>query len=173
MRRPFKAELLPETIRQQLNEKLVANAFSGYQALADWLQALGYEISASAVNRYGQKFRDRIEAIQLVTAQSKTIIETCPDDANSVAEAVNRLAQQQAFDLLLKMEVQAEELNFPQLLRAIADLNRSSTQLKRYQQDIKEKAAQAAQAVTETMQHNGLGDEVVAAIKDKILGIAA
>ena len=38
-------EKLPEAVRHEFERKLVENGFSDYQAIAEWLQAQGYEIS--------------------------------------------------------------------------------------------------------------------------------
>ena len=41
-------EKLPEAVRHEFERKLVENGFSDYQAIAEWLQDQGYEISRSA-----------------------------------------------------------------------------------------------------------------------------
>lgn len=46
-------EKLPEAVRHEFERKLVENGFSDYQAIAEWLQDQGYEISRSAAHRYG------------------------------------------------------------------------------------------------------------------------
>ena len=40
-----KVAKLPASIRSELDRLIVEGAFSGYQALAEWLQAQGYQIA--------------------------------------------------------------------------------------------------------------------------------
>lgn len=65
MPRPSKCDLLPEEIKSQLNQKLVEQAFSHYEELSEWLETIGYEISKSAIHRYGKDFKSQLEAINL------------------------------------------------------------------------------------------------------------
>ena len=44
---------LPPEIRDELNARLVANGFSGYEALSEWLEEQGYSLSKSALHRHG------------------------------------------------------------------------------------------------------------------------
>lgn len=41
--------------KKLLDEKLTTNGFHSYEALAEWLNELGYEIGKSSLHRYGQK----------------------------------------------------------------------------------------------------------------------
>ena len=40
-----KVAMLPAAVRAELDRRIVGRAFSGYQALAEWLQAQGYRIA--------------------------------------------------------------------------------------------------------------------------------
>lgn len=46
---------LPKDVLDELTIRLVDYSFSGYQELSDWLKSLGFEVSKSAIHRYGQK----------------------------------------------------------------------------------------------------------------------
>ena len=48
-------ELLPEEVRHALERRLAESGFSNYSELTEWLNNQGYEISRSAVHRFGQK----------------------------------------------------------------------------------------------------------------------
>ena len=71
-------EKLPEAVRHEFERKLVENGFSDYQAIAEWLQDQGYEISRSAAHRYGQKVQRRFAAIKSSTEAAR-LIRQCPD----------------------------------------------------------------------------------------------
>ena len=40
-----KVAKLPASVRAELDRRIVKSAFSGYQSLAEWLQAQGYKIA--------------------------------------------------------------------------------------------------------------------------------
>lgn len=127
-----KVELLPDAVRTELEQRLIASSFSNYQALADWLQEQGFEIHKAAVHRFGQKFEDRIRALKVATDQARAIVEASPDEDNALNEALVRMAQEKAFNLLVDMEVDPDKIDFPKLMRSVADLGRSSVLQKRF-----------------------------------------
>ena len=53
---------LPPEIRDELNARLVANGFSGYEALSEWLEEQGYSLSKSALHRHGSVLEADFEA---------------------------------------------------------------------------------------------------------------
>lgn len=50
-------EMLPDDVRKQLEHEIRKSRFSGYEQHRKWLEQQGYEISRSAVHRYGQKLQ--------------------------------------------------------------------------------------------------------------------
>ena len=50
-------EMLPDNVRRQLDHEIRKSRFSGYKQHSNWLKQQGYEISRSAVHRYGQKLQ--------------------------------------------------------------------------------------------------------------------
>ena len=51
---PPKVARLSEPLRAELDRRLIANGFSDYYALSDWLEEHGFEIGKSALHSYGQ-----------------------------------------------------------------------------------------------------------------------
>ncbi len=172
MPRRSAVEQLPELLRADLNSRLVKGGFKGYVELAEWLTKQGYQISKSALGRYGQKFEERCDALKLVTEQARVIVAENPDDDNAVNEALLRLAQEKAYKVLLDMEVSPEDIDLPKLVRAIADMSRASVNQKKWQTEVREKAAAAAAGVEKIAKKGGLSDQAVADIRKQILGIA-
>lgn len=170
MPRPSKCDLLPEEVKTQLNQKLVEQAFSRYEDLSEWLDTIGYEISKSAIHRYGKEFKSQLEAIKLATEQAKAIAEVCDDDANLLGDALNRLAQQKAFRVLQEVEP-ADDVDFTRLVSAIATLNRSSSDGKKFKTQMQKQAKKTAEEVEKVAQDGGLSADTISAIKSKILGI--
>src|SRR5438105_15864639 len=66
-----KIAVLPAAVRTELDRLIVERAFSGYQALAEWLQAQGYRISDDSVQRYGVRLRHQLDAIKLADHQAR------------------------------------------------------------------------------------------------------
>lgn len=54
-------DLLPDAVRKEIDQRLFANNFSDYVAIADELFAKGYRISKSAVHRYGKELERRVQ----------------------------------------------------------------------------------------------------------------
>lgn len=170
-----KIELLPAEVRAELEKRLIASSFSGYDQLAEWLQAQGFEIHRASVHRFGTKFEERVRALKAATDQARAIVEASPDDDGAMNEALVRLSQQKAFDLLIDLEIDPESIEFPKLMRAIADMNRSSVALKKFRDEVTQRAREAADRVAEKIkaaQTRGMSAEVSAEIRREILGVA-
>lgn len=163
---------LPDAIRAELDHKLLAAGFGDYRALAEWLGEQGYEISKSAVHRYGQAFEERLGALKIATEQARAIAEAAPDDEGLMGDALLKLVQQKAFDTLLKMEVD-QDLSLDRLGRMVADLNRSAVQQKRWASEVREKVAAALAALeAEASQVNsGLDSATLQRIRTEIYGL--
>ena len=72
--------VLPDTVRHALERRLVESGFADYTELADWLQAEGYQISRSAVHRYGQKVERRFASIKASTEAHAQAHDCANDD---------------------------------------------------------------------------------------------
>lgn len=162
---------LPDPVRKELEQRLIASGFSDYDGLAQWLLDQGYEIHRSSVYRFGSAFEERVRALKASTDQARAIVEASPDDDGAMNEALMRLTQQMAFDLLMQLQVDPESIEFPKMVRAIADMNRSSVTLKKYQAEIRERVAAAAKAVSDVAKRHGMSAEVADGIRSDILGI--
>src|SRR6266851_1252002 len=65
-----KVAMLPAEVRTELDRRIVEQAFSGYQDLAEWLQGQGYHIAHDSVQRHGSRLLRRIEAMERLARQS-------------------------------------------------------------------------------------------------------
>ena len=66
-------EKLPEDVRRWLERALTENSFSGYVELENLLREKGYQISKSAIHRYGQKIERRFKSIKDSTEAARII----------------------------------------------------------------------------------------------------
>jgi DNA repair ATPase RecN len=166
--------LLPEEIRQKLNKKLVSEGFQNYQELTDWLCDLGYEISKSALHRYGKQYEEQLFELKEATEQARGLIEACGDDENALAEAVTRLTHQKALKALLSMNMQDIDVSvssLPALGKMVADLNKSSVSLKRYQFDVRKRLDEKFKVLEAEGKTGNIDPETLRRVREEVYGL--
>lgn len=143
---PSKVALLPEDLRREFETRLVRGAFSGYEALSDWLAEQGYEISKSVLHRHGQRLKRKLEAIQTSTQAAQLLAESAPDDAGMLSSAVLALVQTEMFDLLVNLQAVEDADDSASRVKllgnaahAMADLARASLKQKEWAAGIRAK----------------------------------
>lgn len=180
MARRSSIDALPEAVRHSLERKLSENGFANYTALADWLTAQGYEISRSAVHRYGQKVERRFASIKASTEAARLIAEGAADEGDTRSEALMAMVQTELFDALVQIgELPDEELPpmerfdlMSEGAKRIAGLISASTRLKEYQGKVKARAQATADEVAQAIKKGGLSHDTAEQIRKQILGIA-
>jgi Protein of unknown function (DUF3486) len=182
MPKPSLISQLPQDVQRKLDQELITNGFSNYAGLADWLAKEGFTISPSSIHRYGKDFKAKVENIKLLTAQAKAIVENVGDDDNAVGEALSTLAQSKLFDLLLKIDIDSElegdegeskkNVDFLGLVRAVSQLNRSSVTVKKFREEMKEKARKAMDIIKNEIKNKGGVSQQTIHDVEVILGIA-
>lgn len=164
---------LPDELRKDLDRRLLDGGFSGYVGLSEWLNQQGYAISKSALHRYGAQFEERLGALKIATEQARAIAEAADDQENYMGDALIRLVQEKAFQVLMQLNTEnIEDVSLPQIGRMIADLSRSSIQIKKYMSEVRSKAEKVATEINSSLKRQGLSDEAAAMIRSKVLGIA-
>lgn len=172
---------LPEPVREALNRELSARNFTGYTELEDWLREQGFEISKSAIHRYGQKIERRMAAIRASTEAAKFIVDAAGDDADARSEAVIALVQTEMFDSIIAIqEAGDDDLSAEDRLgmmsaaaKNIATLTRASLAQKEFKTKVLTRAQEAAEKVAKLAKKGGMSAATVDEIKRSILGIAA
>jgi len=177
---------LPVATRDELNARLIANGFSDYVALSDWLLSQGYSISKSSLHRWGQDLEaefsgamaDARRAAELGRALSGD------DDGSGLRRATTAMAQETLLRILMslrKAEAAAQEedggdpgalaKSLSLVTRSLADLGRLGLA------DSKYAAAQVAAAVNEATARvetaartQGVSPEGIAALRAAIEG---
>ena len=173
MARRSSIDALPEAVRHTLERKLSENGFANYTELADWLTAQGYEISRSAVHRYGQKVERRFASIKASTEAARLIAEGAADEGDTRSEALMAMVQTELFDALVQIgELPDEELPpmerfdlMSEGAKRIAGLISASTRLKA-------RAQATADEVAQAIKKGGLSHDTAEQIRKQILGIA-
>lgn len=171
---------LPAEIRAWLDRSLMQGNFSGYELLEAALKERGFQISKSAIHRYGQKFERRLGAIKASTEAARMLTEGASDDQDARSEAVIALVQTELFESIVNLQEASEEDVDPsdriallsKAAKNIATLSRASVNLKQYQATVRaEVAKQAAAIAVSEAKGAGLSDEVAETIRRKILGV--
>jgi len=138
---------LPKEVRAWLDSALIEGNFSRYEALEVALQEKGYQISKSAIHRYGQPLQRRLAAIKASTEAARMLTEGAADDQDARSEAVIALIQTEMFDSILALQEAAETMGDPikrmdamsKVAKNIATLTRASVGLKKFQTEVREK----------------------------------
>jgi Protein of unknown function (DUF3486) len=103
-----KIETLPAAVRAELDRLIVERAFSGYKALAEWLQAQGYRIADDSVQRYGVRLRRQLKALELTRHHAQALAAAGGGDAGTV-DALTAITVQQIQHQVLSILLQAAE----------------------------------------------------------------
>jgi len=169
---------LPEGIKAELEKKLVGNGFRDYVQLEEWLNLQGFEISKSAIHRYGQNLERQLSAIKASTEAARLISEAAPDEKGDLNAAAISLIQSGMFEALLayaEAEGALPEDRVKLLSRsakAIAEITHASVSQKKWAEEISVKIMKTANEVKTLLTKESTSEEVIKRTCDKILGIA-
>jgi Protein of unknown function (DUF3486) len=167
-----KVEALPQELKVWLDAELVKRGFADYVQLAADLQAKGAELSKSSLHRYGSKFEERMAQLKVSTEQARAVVAAAPDDEGAMNEALIRLTQDKLFQVLVDLEVDPESIALPKLTKSIADLARSSISQKKWQIEVRTKAAERMKAVeSEAKALKGETRDVALAMLEKVRAV--
>lgn len=170
---------MPDEIRRQLDERLVANQFSGYDGLAAWLEREGFEISKSSIQRYGQQLGQQ-HAEAMSDAQALLALSRAAGDFGDVGSELARTASAilQTDIVRTVLDIRNEEdpgkraVLLSKLTKAQADIGRMSISAEKWQAELARKAEAAAASVENVMKQAGASAETIDTITKRILGIA-
>lgn len=157
------------------------NNFSGYEALEAALAERGFQISKSAIHRYGQPLQRRLAAIKASTEAARIISDGAADDQDARSEAVIALIQTEMFEAIVNLQDANDETLDPiermgimsKVAKNIASLTTASIRQKQFKTEVRDRAKAAADAVASVAKKGGLTAEAVETIRREILGIAA
>lgn len=166
-----KVEQMPPEVKAWLDRALVDNNFSEYEALSAELKERGFDISKSALNRYGQDFEARLSALKMATEQARAIVDAAPDEEGAVSDALMRLVQERLFNLLLAEE---GKVDLPKAAKAIAELAKATIAQKKFsiEQNARKKllAEQESRLDEELRGADGMSEEFENRVRKILLG---
>jgi len=131
MARRSKVVTLPPEVKAWLDAALVEGAFSGYELLSAELKSRGYEVSKSALHRYGEPFERLMAKVKASGEQAKALMAAAGDDKGAMNDALIRTIQTKTLEVLVADE-EGKIAGDPKVMRAVATLVRSSVMQKEW-----------------------------------------
>lgn len=162
---------LPAEVREALDQRLIRGGFRDYSGLAEWLSEQGYEISRSAVHRYGAQFERRLAALKVATDQARAIAEASADDEGAMNEALIRLVQTKTFEILRALEEDDAPESLPRIGRMVADLSRASISQKKWAAEVRERMRAKFDELEAQAKGRGLDAATLKHVREAIYGL--
>lgn len=174
-----KVHYLPPELKKWLDGELVKRGFSDYVQLAEDLRARGADISKSALQRYGSPFERAMARVKMATEQACALVDAAPDDEDKLSGAVIRVTQEKILNLLMDLDIDAENVDVNKLFKNAAEIGKASATNKKYTMEARaaiEAAArrkaleEASEKAAATGKLQGLSTEGVQALRAAIMG---
>lgn len=174
-----KVHTLPPQLKEWLDNELIARGFGDYVQLAADLKARGAEVSKSALQRYGSPFERSLAKVKMASEQARALVDAAPDDEDKLGSAVVRVTQQKILNLLMDIDIDAEDVDINKLFKNAAEIGKASVTQKKFslavRKEIEEAARKkaledAAQQASETGRQHGLSAAGVDALRTAIMG---
>jgi len=145
------AKELPKELVSEINKRLVDGAT--YDQITEFIKNEGYKIGRSSVGRYSKDFLTRMERLRIVRDQAKAIVEDDPEaPATQMAEAANNLAMQLVMEILMEADVgNLQEEKLSQVLKAAAQLQRSSVAIEKLKMEFNKGVTAAVAKLKEAL----------------------
>ena len=158
---------LPAEIRAEVNRLLIEPGVT-YDDIQKFLAEKGYDISRSAIGRYGKGFLAVYQKLRIIEDKSKALVSEVGEGL-VLEETASKLFVQKIIELQLEDKIDPMEI--PRILSDFAKLQASSIMRERLKDDFKKKIDKAADDVVKTVKKQGLSEETAAEIRKKILGV--
>ena len=177
-----KIHKLPEPDREWLDKELATRGHGDFVELSKLLAERGYQISKSAIGDYSKKQQIDQEALKLISAEAKTIIELVGDDANMLGEAATALALQKAIVALSRADIDGDlysekpTYDWTKILRAIGSLSSSNAKNKEYRRRVEGETKASLEKLRKQAQGQSRDkqtaiNEAITAVEESLYGI--
>jgi hypothetical protein len=158
---------LPAEVRGQVDRLLIEGGAT-YDDIRDFLAEQGYDISRSAIGRYGKDFLNTYQRLRVAEDQARSLVSEVGDGL-ALDEAASKLLMQQVLELLISTELTPKERM--SLMKSVAFLQSSSVQREKLKSELRKKAETAVGEVAQIAKNGGLSDEAIRQIEEQVLGI--
>jgi hypothetical protein len=158
---------LPQELKREVDRLLVEGNVT-YDDIKAFLEEKGYDISRSAIGRYGKEFLAQYQRLRVIEEKSRTLVSEA-GDGMVLEEAAAKIFAQKIVEAQLLEDF--DILENTRLISDFAKLQSSTVARERFKRELKEKVAKTAESVVKTARQGGLSDEKAEEIRRKILGI--
>ena len=159
---------LPAQIREQVDRLLIEPKVT-YDDIKKYLDEQGFDISRSAIGRYGKDFLNTYQQLKVIEDKSKALVSEA-GDGMVLEEAVSKLFATMILEAQMSGKLNIKKL--PRIISDFAKLQQSTVGRERLKKEFSEKAKKTADDVSRIVKSKGLSDESADEIRRKILGIA-
>ncbi len=175
----WKMRRMPADLKEQLDTLIADGRFHTSIELAKWLGDNGFEISARTINRYGQSFERRLDAVRMATEQARIVCEQFKDDDAEMQTALLRLVQTQLFQVLAASNGRGSAkrrgatiapVNIGALARCVSGLAKTETEHRKWAERMRAGVA-AVEKKVEEARTKGLSKDAADQIKAVLLGV--
>lgn len=158
---------LPQELKREVDRLLVEGNVT-YDDIKAFLEEKGYDISRSAIGRYGKEFLASYQRLRVIEEKSRALVSEV-GDGMVLEEAAAKIFAQKIVEaqLLEGFDI----LENPRLIADFAKLQSSTVARERFKRELKDKVEKTADSVVRTARQGGLSDEKAEEIRRKILGI--
>lgn len=159
---------LPVDIRAQIN-RLLVETNATYDDIKDFLDKKGFDISRSAIGRYGKGFMSNYQRLRIIEDKSRTLVSEAGDGL-VLEETAAKMFASQIIEAQLNGEIDMKTL--VKLIGGFAALQSSSVQRERIKKEISQKAEKAVQNIEKrAAKKTSLDPETLKIIKEEVYGI--
>jgi len=184
MARKSKIKSLPDDVLDDLNARLVGQGFSGYEELAAWLRAAGFDISRATLQRHGSaleaEFEEAMADARRTRALARAAREAGDDDGdNAMLSAATEIMQDSLLRVSLKLkdaggDPTATAKTLSLVSRAFADVGRLDIARQKWMAETRSKlAALEAEASKPRDGARKLDAETLRIVREEIYGLGA
>ncbi|HNR13092.1 MAG TPA: DUF3486 family protein [Thermodesulfobacteriota bacterium] len=157
---------LPAEIREQVDRLLIEGGTT-YDDIQTFLAEKGYDISRSAIGRYGKDFFAAYQRLKVIEDKSRALVSEA-GDGMVLEEAASKIFTQMIIEAQLSKELDIKEL--PRIISDFAKLQASTVLRERFKADFRKKFDKVM-SDAEKESKNMTKDELVSMIRERVYGL--
>ena len=155
---------LPEEIREQVDRLLIEGG-NTYDDIKTFLDEQGYDISRSAIGRYGKDFMSTYQRLKVVEDKSKALVSDA-GDGMVLEEAASKLFAQMILEA--QMDGTLDITKLPRIISDFAKLQASTVLRERLKKEFKAKFDKATEKAAKK---KNIDPETLRIIREEVYGI--
>ncbi|OOZ41648.1 hypothetical protein BOW53_02930 [Solemya pervernicosa gill symbiont] len=167
-------ETLPPEVKAWLDGELVRRGFHDYVELAELLKEEGYEISKSAVGRYGKRQKEQLKTLRQKAEMAKAAAQVFGADHIAISQGTIATSIAAIVDAIEEREYGTDKEKLSSLAGALPKLISTDLSTRKFQieQAARTKALdEAAEAVGKAAQQQGLTADQAQFWREQVLGV--